>query len=187
MEIDSRFILKTKEEIEKERYDAFKEGPNRHYVELYIQLKRNIDIKTRILEQEQNICELGFGTAAEHLTTSFFLTTLKDEFETSKQMHQSLLEQNFPLQGKYDYSESQQQQKSEAGADQEKKYLQRLESVKQELESSRKEIEDFESRILDLAKEPKSKEVENKLQDLIKDRFLRVNKMLRDVTGKFVE
>ena len=49
------------EQEEKQRYEDFLNGRNKHYVDLYIQLKRNIEIKAKILEQEQVVCEIGFG------------------------------------------------------------------------------------------------------------------------------
>lgn len=184
--VDSQFILKTKQEVEQEKFDAFQQGPNRHYIDLYVQLKRNIEIKTTILEQEQNVCEIGFVTSRPHQNKEF-IKTLKSEFETCKNLHQSLLSQNFPLQGKYDYSES---ISHKTTAEQEHlKYQQRLQNVKAELESSRKDIEQLESKIFEAIEQQQHLSKENDgmmIQELIKERFLRVNKMLRDVTERFV-
>lgn len=199
--------FKTKEEIEAERFENYRSGLSAHYVDLYVQLKRNIDIKTKILGQEQFVCELGYASPSSSVVEENNSSTsnsriplinfksnkdkfhrLVSEFKTCQELHRTLLTQNFPLPGEYQFEDQKQQQlQQQPSATMTEKYKLRLKAVTEVLELGRRDIEEFEKKIEQELSSSRDddRESEKRIQDLFRDRFLRVNKMLNDVSEKF--
>src|SRR3989338_6546170 len=106
-------MFQTQDEEDAERHENHLREKNAHYVDLYVQLKRNVDIKTKILGQEQNVCEIGYTSPSttkndavgqNDETSSILVINFKtkkeklvrllQEFKTCKELHRTLLTQN---------------------------------------------------------------------------------------------
>ena len=204
------------EPAEAARRKTFDEGHAKHFVDVYVLLKRNIEIKTAILVREQVVCELVYAPSAPDCSRREHWNKLRDDvaagYRECRDAHGSLLSQTFPDQydrrfddattaPSYDVSPERRIDKSSASAVildsavaelavMEHQILKHLQTVTDSTSASPSprpvDAREEPDRGASIVDRPIDTETAQ-LQDMVRARFRRVNVMMSDVSAQMIE